>query len=336
MRVRAPEIVRGLITTTVVLASMPLPLRSQEPGPVEAQMRRVDFRLDPTVVLQIGFLRGRLLPAEPRAAPWFDDKRSFVIELDSAEVTVSTRTLSDLLNRHVFGYRGAPLRGLKVSIEWDEDDDRANGANGANGARVIVMKGRLYGIPFRTANTVELTSGGQLLLRPTSIRALGIPVGGLLDLVGLSLEKLVDWSKPPGIRARGNDLILEPTELLPAPRVRGRLVGFRLGDSTLAQVFRPARPGQPVPPPLAIPDSAAVNYMYYRGNTLRFGRLTMVPADLLIMDLHPADRFDFFLDRYRDQLAVGFSRTLPSGRLQAYMPDYRTVARHAARGSRKE
>lgn len=48
------------------------------------------------------------------------------------------------------------------------------------------------------------------------------------------------------------------------------------------------------PPVLRRFDSTAPNYMCYRGSVLRFGKLTMVDADLQIADADPKDPFDFF------------------------------------------
>jgi hypothetical protein len=65
--------------------------------------------------------------------------------------------------------------------------------------------------------------------------------------------------------------------------------------------------------------------MYFRHGTLRFGKLTMVNADLLIVDQDPASIFDFSLDRYNDQLVAGYSKSTASLGLVVYMPDLRTL-----------
>ena len=281
-------------------------------------MRGVRFRVDPQVVLEIDYLRGRLVPTRPGEAPWFDDKTSFTIAIDSARVRLDAGSIATLLNRYVFSYRGTPVRGLQVGIQPAGPDQDP-----------MELRGKLYGIPFRTRSTIEVTPDGELRLRTTSIRVIGIPVTTLMRIVGLSLEKLADWERPRGIRADGNDLLLSPSAIVPPPRVTGRVIAVIPGPGHLTQIFRPRDRGA-VPPPLAPADSATPSYMYYRGNTLRFGRLTMVPADLLIQDLTPADPFHFFLDRYREQLARGYSRNTLDGALVTYLPDYRPA------GSSKE
>ena len=45
----------------------------------------------------------------------FDDKRSFVLRITSAEVGLSDGDLTDLLNNYVFNYRGSPLKHLRVT-----------------------------------------------------------------------------------------------------------------------------------------------------------------------------------------------------------------------------
>ena len=89
------------------------------------------------------------------------------------------------------------------------------------------------------------------------------------------------------------------------------------------QSFGPA-PGQDVRS-LREPAAGAPNYMYFRHGTLRFGKLTMVNADLLIVDANPANTFDFSLDRYNDQLVAGYSKSTAALGLVVHMPDFRTL-----------
>jgi len=62
--------------------------------------------------------------------------------------------------------------------------------------------------------------------------------------------------------------------------------------------------------------------MYFRGGTLRFGKLTMNNADLRIIDASPKDIFDFSLDHYNSQLVAGHSKNTPNFGLVVVMPDY--------------
>ncbi|MGH9891951.1 MAG: hypothetical protein ACREA0_08215, partial [bacterium] len=272
---------------------------------VETQMRNVDFHVDSSIVLHIGYLRGKLRPTSRNRPPYFDDKHSFVLAIDSATIGITPASLSDLLNRYAFAYPGSPLRKLTITLE----DGR------------LKQEGKMRGISFSMVGDLSLTPDGELRLRPSSIKAAGIGVAGLMKFFGLELEKLVKLKEARGVRIRGNDFLLSPTELLPPPRVEGRLAAVEVGDSTIVQVFRPP-PGRRVRP-LSVPDPKAPNYMYYRGGVLRFGKLTMNRTDLMIVDAVTSDPFDFFLDQYNAQLVAGYSKNTPDHGLIVKMQDYR-------------
>ncbi|MEP6692781.1 MAG: hypothetical protein ABJD07_16610, partial [Gemmatimonadaceae bacterium] len=63
------------------------------------------------------------------------------------------------------------------------------------------------------------------------------------------------------------------------------------------------------------------NYMFYKGGTLRFGKMMMLDAEMQIVDLDPKDPFTFDLDRYNEQLVAGYSRTLSDLGLEVFMRD---------------
>ena len=52
-------------------------------------------------------------------------------------------------------------------------------------------------------------------------------------------------------------------------------------------------------------------------------------ANLQLIDADPADPFEFFPDRYNEQLTAGYSKTTASGGLRVYMPDYSKISRTA-------
>jgi hypothetical protein len=284
----------------------PRNLRAQANGTrdVAVQMRHVDFHVDSTVVLQISYLRGELKPTSPEHPPYFDDKHSFTLAIDSARIAITPKALSDLLNRYTFAYPGSPLRRLKISIEKGQ----------------LKQQGTMRGISFTMLGELTLTPDGELRIHPSSIKTAGIGVGGLMKFFGLNLEKLVKLKGGRGVRIEKDDFFLNPAQLLPSPTVQGRVGALEVNDSAIVQVFRPAAAEKVRP--LPVPDPKASNYMYYRGNLLRFGKLTMHDTDLLIEDAVPADPFDFFLDEYKAQLVAGYSRTRPDEGLTVVMQDY--------------
>ena len=120
--------------------------------------------------------------------------------------------------------------------------------------------------------------------------------------------------------SRGDDFLLSPTRLLPPPAVEGRVGRVEVNDSQIVQIFRPAE-GHAVDP-LVLPIPKTPNYMFFRGGVLRFGKLTMDDTDLFIEDAAPEDPFDFWLDRYNDQLVGGGSRNTRDHGLIVEMPDF--------------
>ena len=189
--------------------------------PVETVMRHVDFHVDSSLVMRIEYLRGRLAARRAGQPASFDDPLSFEIEMDTAAITLSTNALADLLNRYVFNYPGTPLRGLELSI------DRGR----------LKQKGRLHGFHFSLVSEIAVTGAGEFRLHPVSIHVLGIGAGGLMKLFGLSLHKLADVRKAPGVRIEKNDLFLTPAVMLPPPSTRGKLVAVTLRDSSVTLKF---------------------------------------------------------------------------------------------------
>jgi hypothetical protein len=132
---------------------------------------------------------------------------------------------------------------------------------------------------------------------------------------GMNLQKILDLSKAKGVTVKGNDLLLDPTLILPPPAIQGHATAIRIEGNELVQTF-----GSPdAVAPLMPSDTAAPGFMYYKGGTLHFGKLMMLDADMEIVDREPTGFFNFDLDRYKEQLVAGYSRTLPNLGLEVYM-----------------
>lgn len=273
---------------------------------VQAEMRNVDFAIDSGIVLEISRLRGELIPSSDTAPPAFGNPRSFSLSIRSAAIAIDTGSLGRLLTRHVFAYQGSPLGSIRVSTDGN----------------LLVQKGVLkkgIHLPFTVKSEVSLTPEGQIRLHPTSIKVIGVGARGLMKFFGLNLAGLAKVAPGRGIQIDNNDFLIDPTAILPPPRIRGRVTSLAVKNGRIYQVF--GNPAAADSGRLRRPDTTAANYMYFRGGTLRFGKLTMADADMLIIDDDPSDRFDFSLPRYFDQLVAGSHRTTPSDGLIVRMPD---------------
>ena len=200
-------------------------------GPVEAEMRHVLYHVDDRVILQIEYLRGALLPTRDEP-PWFDDPQSFALAIDTGVVTISTASLSALLNDYVFNYDGTPLEDLKVTVEKGQ----------------LKQTGTLHkGIPLPFTIRAELstTPDGRLRLHPTSVKVAGIGVKGLMKTFGIELENLVKVQQGRGVEIADNDFLLAPAGLLPPPRIKGKVTSVRIGSESIEQTFGgSSRPGR--------------------------------------------------------------------------------------------
>lgn len=275
-------------------------------------MRNVDLHIDATHFLSVRRLRGEAVSTRPDHPAVLDDESSFTLRVTSGTVALSGEALSALLNDHVFAYKGSPLRDLHVRTSGTQLVQRG-----------IMHKG--VDIPFEMTASLSLEPDGRIRLHPTKTRILGVNGEKLLHALGLHLDKLLDLRGAHGASVKGDDLFLQPTEILPPPAISGRLASIRVEGSEVVQDFV-VLPDDSIFAGYARPDSAAPNYIFFRGGQLRFGKLLMSDTDLQIVDADSRDPFDLYLKEYNKQLTAGTSRTLPDLGLRVLMPDYRTVA----------
>jgi len=269
---------------------------------VDVQMRNVVYHFTDNIAVHIHSLNGQLLPIKGEL-PIFDDENSFKIQITSAVISIAPDSLANVLNSYVFLRRDAPLKNISIGID--------------NSGRLKV-KGKLHSkgdIPFETEGVLSATSEGKIRLHAQKIKALHLPVKGLMDILGIELADLIKTGKVRGVAVDKDDLILDPESLLPPPHVLGRVADVRIRAGQIVQVFGSAKEESNWQLP-------AANYMAYRNHQLRFGKLTMSDTDLVLIDMDPKDPFDFYLSHYKEQLVAGYTKETPRFGLRVYMRDY--------------
>lgn len=280
-------------------------------GAVRASMRRVHYRIFHDVALEIGFLQGGLTPTRVGRPVSFDDPGSFNIAIDTARITLDTADLSGLLNQFVFRYHGAAIRDLHAETQ----DGRL---------RLHGKIHKLLSLPFTIVASVRVTPDGLIRLHPDQVQVLGIGVKGLLGALSVELDDLIQSNRLHGVTVAGNELALDPTELLPPPRIRGRLQALLIEPAAVVQIFGRRREAAFAPVPALGRASIAL-----RGGRLQFGKLTMLDADMRILRPDSTGRLDFFLGGYLRQLVAGYHTTTPANGLDVVMPDYAEAERGA-------
>jgi hypothetical protein len=276
-------------------------------GSVRASMRNVNYRFAENVAVQINNLSGAFVPINGHEMPVFDDKESFKIRIDSAEIAISLHDLANLLNQFVFARPGSPLSGLSVTTA-------------ANGH--LKVKGRLKDkgdIPFETEGALVPTPDGQVRLHAEKVKALKIPVKGLMDAFGIEVDNLIKSGKVPGLATDGNDLIFDLEQLLPAPHIEGKVATVRVEPTKITETF--VSDAKSETSAKAQPKFSG-NYIAFIGNRGQFGKVTMQDCDVVLLDMDPSDPLDFFLDRYKDQLAAGYTKISTNFQVRVYVKDF--------------
>jgi len=275
------------------------------------EMKNVNLRVADNAVVGIRQLRGEVIPTRAGSSALLDTTSSFSIRITSGSVAISSADLGAILNRFVFGYKGSPLRNLHV---------RTDGAQ--LNLTGVMHKG--VDLKFEITSTPTLTDSGWIKLSPNKVRVLGVNGQALLHALGLHLDNMLNLKGSAAARVHDDDIYLDPTKILPPPGIIGRLASVKVDGDALVQEFQ-RLPDDTLFSGYARPDSAAPNYLFFRGGHLRFGRLEMTDTQLQILDLDPSDPFDLFLAEYNKQLVAGYSRNRPNLSLQAFFPDFTDI-----------
>jgi hypothetical protein len=279
---------------------------------VQVRMENVNFHVGYGVELRVAYLTGRLAGATPGKVPTFDDVNSYVIEIDSARVSMTAGSLTNLMNNVLFAGPSAPIKDTRVEIDGAELKQTGTLRKGVS-------------VPFTMRASLDVTPDGRLRLHPTSMKAAGIIPKGVLDFFGLHLKSLLKVGSESPMQVSGDDLLLDPARALPPPRIRGKLTRAWIADGLVFEQFGAEKPTHSITPP-----TASHNFMYYRGGTLRFGKLTMVDADLMLVDDDPTDPFDFSPAEYKRQLVTGYSKITQDNGLVTHMPDLADITKRGA------
>lgn len=272
---------------------------------VQVEMANVDLHVASDVTLHVNRLRGSFVPVQ-RDIPYLDDKKSYSVAVDSGEVAIDLTSLNVLLAR-AMGDGKSNVDKLRVSIKDGQLQQKGVIDSAIN-------------VPFTAVSNISVTPDGRIRVSTESVRGFGVPLKPVLKLFRVQMDDLVKVKKGSGVETDGNDLIIDPSRLIPAPSIRGRLTAVRIQGQQLVQTFGTA-PG----PPLAS-QALAPNHIYWRGGQLAFGKLTMTDTDLELVDMDPKDPFDFSVDGWNAQLVAGYSRTMPDRGLKAFMPDYNDLS----------
>lgn len=296
------------------LSSDSTSVESTGDGTTHAVMRNVHFHLPHDVILRIDYVEGVMRPTSGDEPIIFDDIHSFVMRVTAGEIALSMASLERLMNDYVFAYDDAPLE----DFVFEAVEDR------------ILLKGQLdaiVDIGFEVEATPEMTPSGEILMRPHRIRTAGTIGTAIRNLLSLQLDEVVDFSGARGVRAEGDSLFLDPSILLPPPRIEGPITRIAVENGYLVQRFGNAEKNRAARANVERLLRSGSNEMLFTGGVLGFGKLRMVDADMRVIDQDADDPFDFSIVRYNDQLIAGYSKNTADAGLNVYMPDLNDLGR---------
>jgi len=268
---------------------------------VKTEMRNVMFHLTDEAVVHVESLSGEMYPTGKNEMPVFDDKTSFEVHVADGRISITPQAMASILNTEVFARNDSPFKDISISIDQDR----------------LLIKGRLRSkgdIPFETAAILTVTSDGRIRVRTEKLKALHVPVKGMMDKLGIELASLVSTSKIPGMVTDKNDVLMDLGLLLPAPHIKGKVSAVLIGNNSIVTIFgdggKPASANDPV------------SYMSFQGNPVRLGKLTMENTDLTVVNLDSDEPLEWSQDHYRDQLVAGYSKITPNFGLRAHAKNF--------------
>jgi hypothetical protein len=285
-------------------------------APTETSMTNVWFYYDETMFLDIHTMRGQMISKPPGEPVNFDDRRKFTLRIDTGRIGMKSASLDKLMNQYIFAYPDPPLRNLHITMAGKQLKQDG-----------IIHK--IVDIPFTMWADVS-ADHGLIRIHPTKISICGINGLGLLKAVGQTLEKMLKMPVERGVRADQNDLLLDPVKVLPPPSVDLHLADVRVEGDELMQIFDAGLHLAP----LELPKPEEKNVMYFRGGTLRMGKLLMLEADMEVIDTDTSDPFSFFIDHYNDELVAGYEYNRPNYGLTVFMRDANDLGSPLREGER--
>ena len=271
-------------------------------------MHNVNLYERPGLQLHVRWLRGEIHPTREGAVSSFDEPSSFVLNIQSGIIATNLSDISGILNGGLL--RGSPLE--KVSLSADGQRLKLNGT---------LHKG--VPLPIEMVSDVAAAPDGRVRLHMATLRVLKLPVKGLVKTFHISVQDLIGAQKATSVEVSGDDIYVDPEQVLPAPAIRGKLTDVHIGSKgDLITIFGDGRPE-------ANQFKQWRNFIRLYGGTINLGKLTMAQADIFMIDISTDDWFSFDLTRYQEQLVNGRIQMTPEAGLRIFMPDIEKIPRTA-------
>ncbi|GLU32513.1 lipoprotein [Trinickia caryophylli] len=275
--------------------------------------RDVDFRVTGELGFEIRTMAATLAPAHDGVPIVFDDPASVTIRVHRGEVVLDAARLTAVFDRYLFGYRGSPLRRLRVTPQ-------------AGTLRISGEMWRGAWVPIELMGTLATDRSrgpDTLIFHATHVSVAGVAADALMRAAHVRMADLLTI-RTPLAQLAGDDVVMRASLLMPPPaldmtvaavNVTSAGVALALDDGTLQGIDWPSH--------------MPARGMLLVGGDVKFMRSMPMNIDLALVPLEPfmADEpFRFDLYRYREQLAAGFMTFDERGALTVHVPSAAALA----------
>jgi hypothetical protein len=278
------------------------PRTTAGPGPTAVYAHNLLLRKGPKFRAYVRWLRGEMARTRPDVNPSFDDPDSFTLNVKAGVLRANMGDIGNFLNT---GLVKSPLTAIKLSGDGNQ----------------IKLSGTLHKIvplPIEITGTIAAVPDNRIQLHITKLNVLKVPLKAVLGGLHIDVSDLFHPGNIPGVQVSGNDIFFDTQKLLPPPHIRGKLTSVRIVNPDLEEIYGDAK------------DEVTHvehwrNFLRLRDGVIDFGRLTMHPVDLIMIDMSDDAWFDLDLAHYQQQLVNGYVRMTPQAGLQIFMPDLDTI-----------
>lgn len=309
-----PSLAQSSVTTSKPKASRStgaVPAPVSPPGEfTHIYMHNLIYRAMRNVALRIYDLNGIMAPTQQGQIVSLDNSNSFTLVIQSARISMAAADLTALVNGYILPQAGTPMHDLTMVLNADH---------------TVFIRGRfhkLIDVPFTAQATMSATPDGNMRMHLYNMKIGGILDQSVLDFLGMKVSRFAQPKKQQLFQVVGNDMIFPIARMFPPPQVGGKLTSLFVSKGMLNLEFRGGSPTT-----FSLPRPAE-SYVLFLGGTMRFGRLTMTPVEMELVNVKPK-MFELSLEKYFQQLTAGHSKSLPDGGLLVYMASYQDLPKGA-------
>jgi hypothetical protein len=276
-----------------------------ENGATRIHAHNLLLRRGPSFRVYIRWLEGRMA-ATTRSEPSFDDPNSFVLDINNGILRANIGDIGNFLNASL---KNSTLSNVKLEGEGDH-------------LKLTGTVRKVIPIPVEIIAVPSAEPDSRIRIHVTKINVLKLPMKWLLSKLSVNLDDFIPKGMA-GLTVTGNEILVDTQVLLPPPHLRGSLTKVRVAFPDLEEVY-----GKGEETVTAVDQWR--NFLSLKGGTINFGRLSMHPVDIIMIDISKDAWFNMDLAQYQSQLVNGYTRMTPEAGMQIFMPDLRDIQTNQA------